>query len=45
MAYVLWCILLLELEDFVAHCLKTWLSVRLRRLVNNQSKNQVMYLQ
>jgi hypothetical protein len=25
MAYILLCILLLELEDPVVHCLKTWL--------------------
>ena len=41
MAYILWCILLLELDDSVVHCLKTWfLSLRLRRFVNKQSKNQ-----
>ena len=25
MAYILWCVWLLELDDPVAHCLKTWL--------------------
>ena len=41
MAYILWFIRLLELEDFVVHCLKIWLlTLRLSRLVNKQSKNQ-----